>query len=163
MTKLCCYPQHKIQQLSQKSFKSVVYFDQLLGAACTQKLVEQHFQLFSSFFVHFKPFSVISRQRINKKRLKMNKKTCFFFKFCLLLKAGRHVKACWFPEGVPQNCLFWFIFSFLTFFVSFWLISVLFCWFYEKYIFCSFSDVVCWFLPWAVSCEITEKGLKWTK
>ena len=42
---------------------------------------------------------------INKKRLKMNKKTCFFG-FCLLLKAGRHAKSGRLPEGVPWNCLF---------------------------------------------------------
>ena len=37
---------------------SVVYFNELLGAACTRKLVKI---LFSAVFVHFKPFAVISR------------------------------------------------------------------------------------------------------
>ena len=44
------------------------------------------FQPFSTFFVYFKPFSVISWLKSTKKRLKMNKKTWL----CLLLKAGRH-------------------------------------------------------------------------
>ena len=39
----------------------VVYFDQLLGAACTQKLVVTFFSCFSTFFVHFKAFSMISQ------------------------------------------------------------------------------------------------------
>ena len=35
---------------------NVVYFDQLLGAARTQKLVETFFSHFSTFFVHFKAY-----------------------------------------------------------------------------------------------------------
>ena len=37
-----------------------MYFDQLLGAARTQKLVEILFQPFSTFFVHFKPFHYLN-------------------------------------------------------------------------------------------------------
>ena len=33
-------------------------------------------------------------------------KNMFFFKFCLLLKAGRHAKASPLPEGVPRNYQF---------------------------------------------------------
>ena len=70
-----------------------VYFDQLLGAACTRKLVKilfwVFFNLFCSFFTFFSDF----KSEINKKHLKMNEKQCSF-NFCLLLKAGRHCK-CW--------------------------------------------------------------------
>ena len=38
---------------------SVVYFNQLLGAACMRKLVELLFSAFSTSFVHFKPFLFI--------------------------------------------------------------------------------------------------------
>ena len=38
---------------------TIVYFDQLAGAACTQKLVEQlFFEPFSTTNVNFKPFLV---------------------------------------------------------------------------------------------------------
>ena len=46
---------------------AVVYFEQLLGAAHTQKLAEILFQPFSTFFVHFKSFSVISCLKSTKK------------------------------------------------------------------------------------------------
>ena len=72
------------------------------------------FQLFSTFFVHFKPFSVISRLKSTKNIWKRTKKG-----FCLLLKAGRHAKAGCLPEGVHQNCLFWIDFLlFLNVFLS---------------------------------------------
>ena len=44
----------------------VVYFNQLLGATCTQKLVETFFRHFSTFFVYFKAFSVISQLKSTK-------------------------------------------------------------------------------------------------
>ena len=59
---------------------SVVYFNQLSGAARTQNLVSAVVKLFCSCFTFFSDYT----PEINKKRLKMNKKTCF----CLLLKAG---------------------------------------------------------------------------
>ena len=37
--------------------RCVVYFDQLSGAAHTQKLVKLLFSAVLTFFVHFKPFS----------------------------------------------------------------------------------------------------------
>ena len=98
-----------------------MYFDQLLGAARTQKLVETFFQPFFNLFCSFQSFFSDFMAEINKKRLKMNKKTWF----CLLLKAGRHGKAGQLPEGVPRNSLFlvdFFLFS--TFFINFQLISL---------------------------------------
>ena len=67
----------------QKCVAYVVYFDQLLGAARTQKLVEQLFQPFSAFF-SFQTFLNDFTAEINKKCLKKNNKNCL----CLLLKAG---------------------------------------------------------------------------
>ena len=55
----------------------VVYFDQLLVAASTRKLVI------------FKPFSVISHLKSRKNVLKL----MGFFSFCLLFKAGGHAEA----------------------------------------------------------------------
>ena len=83
---------------------------------------------FSTFFVHFEPFSVISRLKSTKNVWKETK--IIFFRFCLLLKAGRHVKAGWLPEGVPRNCLFfsWFptIFTvFQNFLIDFGLFSLI--------------------------------------
>ena len=78
-----------------------MYFDQLLSAALTQKLVEllfsAVFKLFCSFYTFFSDFT----PEINKKRLKINKNKVFF-----LLKAGRHAKACWLLEELPWNHLF---------------------------------------------------------
>ena len=54
-------------------------FDQLLGAARTQKLVELVFQQISSFFVNFKPFSVISQLKSTKNIWKWTKKVIFVF------------------------------------------------------------------------------------
>ena len=47
--------------LENKIKYCVVYFDHLLGAACTQKLVETIFQPFFNLFCSFQTFSVISR------------------------------------------------------------------------------------------------------
>ena len=69
------------------------------------------FSHFSTYFVHFKAFSVISR-------LKSTNNVWKWTRFCLLLKAGRHAKAGRHPEGVPQNCLF-SVDYFQTFFVDF--------------------------------------------
>ena len=61
-------------------WNSVVYFDQLLGAACTQKLVETFFSaVFLTFFVHFKAFSVISRLISLKNVQKWTKKHGFVY------------------------------------------------------------------------------------
>ena len=54
----------------------------------TQKLVKLLFRPFSTFFVHFKLFSVISHLKSTKKHVKISKKKVFFCIFCLLLKAG---------------------------------------------------------------------------
>ena len=81
---------------------NVVYFDQLSGTACTQKLVKLLFSVIYKLFCSFITFFSNFTPEINKKGLKMNKKTCF----CLLLKAGRHAKAGRLPEGVPPICLF---------------------------------------------------------
>ena len=93
---------------------SVVYFDQLLSAARTQKLVEL------LFFSCFQPYLFISNlfQWFHAWK---HKKTCS----CLLLKAGWQSKAGRLPERVPQNFRLIF-FTFLKFFVSFWLILVFF-------------------------------------
>ena len=60
------------------------------------------FQLFSTFFVHLKLFSVILclKSPINMW------KWMFFCFFYLLLKAGRHAKAGRLLEEVLRNCLF---------------------------------------------------------
>ena len=63
------------------------------------------FQPFSTFFVNFKPFSVISRLKSTKKSENEQKSY-----ICLLLKAGRHAKAGQLPDGVSKICLFWLIF-----------------------------------------------------
>ena len=79
-----------------------MYFNQLLGAVRTLKLVETFFQPFFNLFCSFQSFFSDFTAEITKKREKMNKKkTCF----CLLLKVGRHAKAGGFPEGVPPICL----------------------------------------------------------
>ena len=65
--------------------KFVVYFDQLLGATHTQKLVETFFQMFSTFFVHFRAFSVISRLKSTKNVWKWTKKKCFFGSLVIFL------------------------------------------------------------------------------
>ena len=66
---------------------TVVYLDQLSGAARTQKLVEilffSRFQPFCSFQTFFSDFT----PEINTVGLKMSKLKVFFM-FCLLLKAG---------------------------------------------------------------------------
>ena len=53
----------------------VVYFNQFLGATRTHRLVQKKFQLFSTFFRDFPP-------EINKKRLKMKKKSVFQYFAC---------------------------------------------------------------------------------
>ena len=78
----------------------VVYFDELLGALCTQMRVEL------LFFSRFEPFLFISNlfqwfQAWNQQKTSEKEQ-----KRCLLLKAGQHAKAGWLPEGVPRNCLF---------------------------------------------------------
>ena len=55
----------------------VVYFDQLLGASRTRKLIKTLFQPFSTFFVRLKPFSVISPLKSLKNIWKWAKKVCF--------------------------------------------------------------------------------------
>ena len=62
-----------------KPLVPVVDFEQLLSAAHTQSWSNYFFQSFSTFFVNFKPFSVISL-------LKMNKKMFFFSYFAYSLK-----------------------------------------------------------------------------
>ena len=54
----------------------VVYFDQLSGVARIQKLVEILFKPFSTFFVHLKPFSVISYLKSRKNIWKWTDKSC---------------------------------------------------------------------------------------
>ena len=75
----------------------VVYFDQLLGAVRTQKLVKLLFSAIFNLFCSFQAFF----SEINKIRLKKNKRNVFLY----TLRAGR------LPEGVPRNCLFRLIFS----------------------------------------------------
>ena len=58
----------------------VVYFDQLSGAFITWKLVETFFfSRFSTFFVHFKAFSVISPLKSTKNVWKWTKKRVFVY------------------------------------------------------------------------------------
>ena len=54
-------------------------FDQFLGAARTQKLIETFFQLFFNLFGSFQSFFSDFTDEINKKRLKMNKKCDFVY------------------------------------------------------------------------------------
>ena len=81
------------------------WFDQLLGAARTRKLVETFFSAI------FQPFLFISKlfqwfHGWNHKNVwKWTKKTWF----CLLLKAGRHAKVGRLPEEVPWMSFFGWI------------------------------------------------------
>ena len=86
-----------------------MYFDQLLGAAPTQKLVKLLFSAVFNLFVDFKPFSVISRLKSTKNIWKWTKKKCLFFH---ILPAPQSWLTCksWStpwgnPEGLPQICL----------------------------------------------------------
>ena len=56
-----------------------MYFNQLLGACSTQKLVETFFQPFSTFFDNFKPFTVISLLKSTKKSENEQKKSGFVY------------------------------------------------------------------------------------
>ena len=54
--------------LCTPKYMYVVYFDQLLGAARTQKLVETIFTaVFNTFFVHFQTFFLDFRPEITEK------------------------------------------------------------------------------------------------
>ena len=87
---------------------SVVYADQLLGAAPTRKLVKL---IYSAVFNLFTP-------EINKNHLKMNKK--FFSFFAYFSKLVDLQKLVDFLRGYPKIIFFWLIFLFSsTFFVSF--------------------------------------------
>ena len=59
-------------------FVTVVYFNQLLGAASTQKLVKLLFSAVFNLFCSFQTFFSDFMPEINKKRLKKNKKKCVF-------------------------------------------------------------------------------------
>ena len=56
-----------------------MYFDNLLGAARTQKLVKKIFQPFVNLFCSFQSFFSDFTVEINKKHLKMKKKWDFVF------------------------------------------------------------------------------------
>ena len=56
-----------------------MYFDQLLGAAHTQKLVELLFSAVFNLFCSFQTFFSDFMAEINKKRLKKNKKMVFVY------------------------------------------------------------------------------------
>ena len=73
----------------------VVYFDQLLGAAHIQKLVELLFSAVFNLFYSFKTFLSDFSSEINKKHLKINKKN-------LYLSTPQSWSTCMFP----QICLF---------------------------------------------------------
>ena len=124
--------------ITTETYLDVVYFEQLSGAA------RNLFQPFFNLFCSFQSFLSNFKAEFTKKRRKINKKTCF----CLLLKAGRHVKAAQLPERVPRICLFSVDFlPVQTFFSHFWLISFV---YFQTF----FSEL---------SREITEKAVKWTK
>ena len=91
----------------------VVYFDQLLGVARTQKLVELLFSAVFNLFCSFQTFFSDFTAEIKKKSEK-EQKTCF----CLLLRAGQHAKASDSLRGYLEIVFF-------------------------RLIFCSFSDVFC--------------------
>ena len=57
----------------------VVYFDQLLGAVSTQKLVKLLFPALFNLFCSFQTFFSDFTDEINKKRLKKNKKMVFVY------------------------------------------------------------------------------------
>ena len=79
------FPLHSI--FTDSSYcKTDVYFNQLSSACSTWKLVKTLFQPFSTFFVNFKPFSVISwlkstfsseNNKIDQKRRKKGKQKHF--------------------------------------------------------------------------------------
>ena len=95
-----------------KNCHCVVYFDQLLGAARTLKAGQNtFFSCFQPFFLLFKRFSM----NFGLKSRKMFKNTVF----SAIPKAGWHANAGRLPEGVPQICLFWLIFSSFKHFSSF--------------------------------------------
>ena len=68
-----------------------MYFDQLLGAARTRKLIELLFSAVFNLFCSFPTFFSDFMSEINRNFWKRTKK-CFFFSFCLLLKAGWNTK-----------------------------------------------------------------------
>ena len=71
-----------------------MYFDTLLGATPTQKLVIILFWAVSTFLVDFICFSVIFHRKTKKQCLK------------LLFKAGRNQNVGRLPEWVPKFCPF---------------------------------------------------------
>ena len=85
------------QLLEVEDHTCEVYFNHLLGAARTQKLVKILFSAVFNLFVHFKPFSVISRLKSTKNVWKL-KKMCF----CPLLKLKTAEKVLWPYFGCSQ-------------------------------------------------------------
>ena len=110
---------------------SVVYFDQLLDAACTQKLVETFFQPFFNLFCSFQSFFSDFPAEINKKHLKMNKKKLDFVYSSKMVDMQKLVDSLrGYPEIVFIGCCFTFFnifqhisndFSFCNVLTSFWM------------------------------------------
>ena len=88
----------------------VVYFYLLLGAACTQKLVETFFPPFSTFFAHFKAFSVISLLKSTENVWKWTKK-CGFVCFSKLVNMQKLVNSL---RGYPEIVFFGWFFTFFN-------------------------------------------------
>ena len=86
--------------------KTVVYFDQLLGAACTQKLVELPFSAVLIFSVHLTPFLVVSQLKSTKNVWKWTKKLIFVYSSKLVDKQ-KQVDSL---RGYLEFVIFWLIF-----------------------------------------------------
>ena len=84
----------------------VVYFDQLLGAACTQKLVELPFSAVLIFSVHLTPFLVVSQLKSTKNVWKWTKKLIFVYSSKLVDKQ-KQVDSL---RGYLEFVIFWLIF-----------------------------------------------------
>ena len=92
-----CFLVHFTVTMWLKSIPYVVYFDQLLGTVCAQKLVELLFSAVFNLFCSFQTFFSDFKSEINKKRLKKhNKKSPFL----------STPQSWWTPWGGTLNLLF---------------------------------------------------------
>ena len=93
-----------------QSIAGVLYFDLLLGAVHTQKLVETLFSAVFNLFCSFQTFFGDFKAEITEKHLKMNKKMYFAYS-SKLVDMQKLVDSL---RRVPRNCLF--LVRFLLFF-----------------------------------------------
>ena len=104
----------------------VVYFDQLLGAAHTLTGRTTFFQLFSTFFVNFKPFSVVKKAYFSQ-HLKSAAPKCWSKHTTTIAREIKQVEYIW----IFYNKWRWntnvLIFGLLRFVLIFWSKSLFFC------------------------------------